>query len=142
MAGAAADGGLAAAAALGANAGGGDHIDDLRARQRALAAEKKRIASDLKLEKRKRQRLMHKAKALTNAELGQVLEARAQAMAKAAAKAKAKAIPKAKAKAKAAAAPAAPGGGGDGDDDDDEAAPEGAEEAEDGASEEEGEGAL
>ena len=109
----------AAAAALGA-ANGDDALANLQQAQRDLTAQRKAVTKDLKNEKRRRDRLMEKAKNLSNEELGMVLAARA----KSAAKAKAKAKAAAKAKAKAKAMPGGAGGagaadGGDAADDDD-----------------------
>jgi len=125
MDGAAAAGAADAAAAAGAVAAGADGaapaggavgvlaalggMDDPRANriaalkdQRAqLLANRKAVQKELKNEERKRQRLMDKARNLSNEDLASVLGSRAVAAAKAKAKAEAKA--KAKAKAKAAA---------------------------------------
>ncbi len=76
---------------------GGNRILLLEAQRRAIAAQKAQVVKELRSETRKRARLVEKAKGLTDADLVEVLAARAKA------KAKAEAKPKAKAKAKAAA---------------------------------------
>ena len=84
----------AAMAILGnANDAAANRVADLEQQQRAINQQRKQVAKDLKNEKKKRQRVMDKAKTLSDAELLQVLGARANANAKAKAKAKAKAMP-------------------------------------------------
>ncbi len=78
--------------------GAADRMAQLRQDQRALVAQRKRLAADLKKEQLKKARLVEKAKQLSDADLISILASRAQA------KAKAKAQPKGKAKAKAKAA--------------------------------------
>ena len=85
-----------AAAAVGDPAA--DRITHLREQERALKDERKRIASEVRKETKKKARLVEKAKLLTDADLLAVLGSRAVA------KAKAKGKPKGKAKAKAKAA--------------------------------------
>ena len=84
--------------ALGA-AGVDQHLAQLRAEHAQLQAERKRVQGQIKVEERKRRRLMEKARNLSNEDLISILGARAAAKAKAQAKAKAKGKAKAKAKA-------------------------------------------
>ena len=81
----------AAAAALGDP---GAHQQELEARRKQILRERDEVRRALRNEDRKRQRLIEKAKGLSNQDLMDILAARAAA--------KAKAKPKAKAKAKAA----------------------------------------
>ena len=77
-------------------------------RERALQEERKRVAKEMKLQERKRQRLLVRAQGLSDADLLDIITSRAAAKAKA--KSKAKAAPKGKAKAKAKAKAAASSG--------------------------------
>ena len=74
-----------------------DHRRDLQGQRRALMKERTDVQKMIKNEKKKRQRIMEKAKGLSDADLMSVIAARA-AQAKAAPKAKGKANAKAKAK--------------------------------------------
>ena len=78
---------LAAAASVGDAAA--DRVATLAQQRRDLAAERKRVSAELDLEKRKKKRIMEKAKLLSDGDLIAILGARAAA-AKAKAKAKAK----------------------------------------------------
>jgi hypothetical protein len=93
------------AAVLAAVGGVGDaaanRIQQLAQQKRDLANQRKRVASELKNEQKKKQRIMNKAKTLDTADLVQILAVRAAAKAK----------PKAKGKAKAKAKGAVAGGG-------------------------------
>jgi predicted nucleic acid-binding Zn-ribbon protein len=109
----------AAAAAAGDQLG--NKLIELDDRKRDLKREREQVSKDLRNSQKRRDRLLEKARGLTDADLLDILAQRAQAKAKAAAaKAKPKAKPKAKAQAKAAgAAPDAAGGGGGAADEDD-----------------------
>ena len=108
---AAGEGVQVAAAALAAVGAAGDPdgawLAQLLQQQKDLKAQKRTNALAIRNESRKKQRLVEKAKALSTAELLEVVGVRAAAEAKAKAKAKAKAAA-AKAKAKAAPAPPVP----------------------------------
>jgi len=79
-----------AALALGGDRGG-DAIERLRRQKAELMEQKKQVTNELRSERRKRQRIMVRARALSNEELAAVIGARAVAQAKAKAKAKARA---------------------------------------------------
>ena len=87
-----------------------DALSALHARKRALRVERERVAKQLRYEERKRDRLLEKAKNLSDQDLVSLMAGRAQARAKAKAKlkAKGKAAATAKAKAKAKSAPESP----------------------------------
>ena len=87
-----------------------DALSALHARKRALRVERERVAKQLRYEERKRDRLLEKAKNLSDQDLMSLMAGRAQARAEAEAKVKAKgkAAATAKAKAKAKSAPESP----------------------------------
>jgi|NorSeaMetagenome_1021524.scaffolds.fasta_scaffold01447_16 hypothetical protein len=96
------DAGLwAAAAAIGDPAA--DSLADLNTRRKDLVVERRRVATAIKNQEKKRQRIVERARGLSDDTLIAIVASRACAKVKAAAKAKAK--PKAKACAKVAAAP-------------------------------------
>ena len=73
----------------------GDRVADLADQRRQLASQRKRVTAELRLEERKRKRLVAKSRALSNEDLMAIMAGRAQAQAKAKAKAKGKAKAKA-----------------------------------------------
>ena len=79
----------AAAASIGDQSA--ERLAELDLRKKQIAAEKERIAKDIRNTERKRIRLMERAKGLSDSDLMAIVATRATAKAKASAKAKAKA---------------------------------------------------